>query len=173
MRKLALDAVEKIFPLLTPDEEEALVSSVVSQWITYDGHAVLLKQEGRYFLGLRREEDLLIMNIQHDPGPVLHPALLRDWWIDIDQVPEIVQSLNVHQIAKVTNRHGVPLRVSVNPKERSIWIDDLRPPSQRPRPEPQPLPQSLFCPRCSAVLSHGPAGQTEQRCPVCHLDLWS
>jgi hypothetical protein len=163
MRKIAADAVEKVFgDLLLEEKEGELVTSVVRQWLTYDGHAALLKETARYYLVFRQQGEGYGLSVNQVKGEVLRP-FLRDWQIDEDQVPEILHRLNIGQSAEVTNLRGKVLRFSMDPKERSIRLDDPSrcPPSEKQEPPP------LFCPHCSAVLNLWQPGQAEQRCPLC------
>jgi hypothetical protein len=194
MRKIATDAVEKVFGYLLTEEEDELVTSVVRQWITCDGHAVLMKEEERFYLIFGQKDDGFTLTINHVEGDVLG-RFLRDWHIDPDETPEIVHRLNLCQSAEVTNRQGLPLRFSTDPKSRTIRIDDLSAPpkpegeepslppaadAQHERPvaalglEPErkmpslPPATPLFCPYCCAVLRSWRRGQSEQQCPLCH-----
>jgi hypothetical protein len=51
--------------------------------------------------------------------------LQEDWKIDSEQIPEIIEQLNLGQGAEVLNTEGIPLRLWVNPKERSKGIEPL------------------------------------------------
>jgi hypothetical protein len=163
MRKIAADAVEKVFGDLLPEEEEGeLVTSVVRQWLTYDGHAALLKETESYYLVFRQQREGYGLTVDQVEGEVLHP-FLRDWQIDGDQVHEILHRLNIGQSAEVANRSGKVLRFSMDPKERSILLDD---PNRCPLSKKQE-PPPLFCPHCSAVLSPWQSDLAEQQCPLC------
>jgi hypothetical protein len=163
MRKIASDAVEKIFgELLLEEEAGELVTAVVRQWRTYDGHAALLKETERYYLIFRQQAEGYGVTTDRLEGDAL-ASFLRDWQIDVDQTPEILHCLNIAQSAEVTNRRGKVLRFSMDPKERMIRLGDPSdcPPSEKQDPAPP------FCPSCSAVLSPWQSGQSEQRCPLC------
>jgi hypothetical protein len=51
--------------------------------------------------------------------------LTRDWKINPDDLPDILGKLNRGQSAEVTNGNGIPLRLWVNPKERSRGVEPL------------------------------------------------
>ena len=123
MRKIASDAVERYFPDRSPSEEDALVTSVVRQWITYDGHAYLMKEAECCYLVFQQTVDGYGLTVSQVAGDALHP-FLRDWRIDPELSLEIMHSLNIRQSAEVTNLNGLALRFSVDPKERSIRIED-------------------------------------------------
>jgi hypothetical protein len=51
--------------------------------------------------------------------------LQRDWQIDSEELPDIIDQLNRGQSAEAMNREGVPLRLWVNPKERTTGAEEL------------------------------------------------
>ncbi len=163
MRKIATDAVDKVFGgQLLEEEEGELVTSVVRQWLTYDGHASLLKETARYYLVFCRQGEGYGLGINEVKGDVLG-RFLRDWQIDLDQASEILHRLNLSQSAEVSNRRGQVLRFSHDPKTRTLRLDD----PSRPPPVEKRGPPPLFCPHCSAVLNPWGPGQAEQPCPLC------
>jgi hypothetical protein len=138
------------------------VTSVVRQWLTYDGHAALLKETGRFYLVIRRQGEGYGLDINNVKGDVLGP-FLRDWQIDLEQAPEILHRLNLCQSAEVNNRRGQVLRFSIDPRTRTLSLED----PSRPPPLEKKGPPPLFCPHCSAVLSLWRPGQAEQQCQLC------
>lgn len=123
LRAIASDGVEKCLPDLTPEEKDGLITSVVRQWITHEGHAFLMNEEAeRCYLVLRQTADGYEMTVNEVDGDALNPFLC-DWQIDRELIPEIVHDLNLRQSAEVTNRNGLALRFSVNPQKRSISIE--------------------------------------------------
>jgi hypothetical protein len=62
------------------------------------------------------------------PEPPLYGRVNRlreDWKISSDELPDIIDQLNRGQGAEVINSDGVPLRLWVNPKERSKGVEPL------------------------------------------------
>jgi hypothetical protein len=106
-------------------ERADFVTSLVRQWITYDGHAT-------FFLGDRQVD----LNLRRTPlgRPVVAPepgfsgwsrSLTQDWKIDPDDLPAIFDQLNVGQSAEVVNCDGIPLRLWVNPQKRGRGVELL------------------------------------------------
>src|SRR5262245_36711449 len=112
MRKIAADAVEKVFRDLAPEAEAELVTSVVRQWLTFDRHAVLLEDKEPFYLRIQESGDGYGLTSHQVSGEPLWP-FMRDWQIDLDLLPEMLHGLNVCQSVQVTNLKGVALRVSV------------------------------------------------------------
>ncbi len=104
---------------------EDLATSLVRQWVTYDGQACL-------FLGGQAVSFTLGRTPLGKPRVALEPGLpgwmsqlTRDWKIAADDLPGVLDQLNRGQSAEVTNAEGVALRLWVNPKERSRGVEPL------------------------------------------------
>ena len=127
LRQLAEDLIRRIAPEAGLPEAEwgGLATSLVRQWITYDGNATLFLDEQQVYLGLGRTplgKPTII------PAPGLGgwtKQLTQDWKIDSDELDEIFDQLNRGQSAEIINRDGIPLRLWVNPKERSRGVEPL------------------------------------------------
>ena len=110
---------------LADEERDGLVTSLVRQWITYDGNAALFLGEQQVYLALGRTplgKPCII------PAPGLGgwtKQLTQDWKIDPNDLDEIFEQLNRGQSAEVINRDGLPLRLWVNPKERGRGVELL------------------------------------------------
>jgi hypothetical protein len=127
LRQLAEGLLQHMDPEgeLPEDEREALVTSLVRQWITYDGNATV-------FVGERQTYLVLGQTPLGKPCIVPEPALAgwvkqlsRDWEISPDDLPEVLDQLNRGQSAEVINSSGIPLRLWVNPRERSRGVEPL------------------------------------------------
>lgn len=128
LRQLAEELIDQMaeeYSLSNSDRAD-LATSLVRQWITYDGHATLfLDDEHQIYLHLVRTP-------LGRPRPVPEAGLLgwikqftTDFQISPDDVPEIIAQLNRGQSAEVTNQDGVPVRVWVNPKEKRHGAEKL------------------------------------------------
>lgn len=109
-----------------PDgERQDFVTSLVRQWISYDGHATF------FIAGHQVDFPLRYTPLGKPcclPVPVLTdwtPVLTGDWKISPDELPEIYEQLNRGQSTEVTNRDGIPLRLSINPKEQRQRVEPL------------------------------------------------
>lgn len=124
LRQLAENLVEQMGQelSLTDSDRADLATSLVRQWITYDGHA---DPEHQIYLHLARTP-------LGRPHPIPEAGLLgwidqlaTDFQIDPEDVPDMLGQLNRGQSAEVVNREGVPVRVWVNPKEKSHGAEKL------------------------------------------------
>lgn len=127
LRQLAEELFERIggdeeFP---EDERADFVTSLVRQWITYDGQATLFLGERQVYLVLGRTplgKPVVI------PEPGLGGwvrELTQDWKVSPDDLPDILDQLNLGQSAETVNGDGIPLRLWVNPKERGRGVEPL------------------------------------------------
>jgi hypothetical protein len=144
MRKIAADSralrhlAEELLEEIAEDEgipEEEwgdLATSLVRQWVSYDGNATL-------FLGGSQVYLVLGQTPLGKPCVVSLPApkgwlkqLSREWKVRLDDLPEVLDHLNRGQSAEVVNADGVPLRLWVNPREKSRGVEPLAKANLRP-----------------------------------------
>lgn len=127
LRQLAEEIIERIAGEfdIPEGERQDCVTSLVRQWITYDGHATL------FVAGHQVDFSLAYTPLGKPycaPSPVQPdwtPVLTGDWKISEDDLPEIFEQLNRGQSAEVTNGDGLPLRLSINPKEKRRHVEPL------------------------------------------------
>jgi hypothetical protein len=127
LRQLALELLQQIAEddEIPKDERDDFATSLVRQWITYDGSATVFVGEQQVYLVLGKTplgKPCIV------PEPGLHGwmrQLTQDWKVSTDDLPEVIDQLNRGQSAEVVNGDGVPLRLWVNPKERSRGVEPL------------------------------------------------
>jgi len=102
-----------------------LVTSLVRQWITYNGNATLILGEQQVYLVLGRTP-LGGYRVTPEPGLLGWVGeLTRDWKVRPDDLPDAIDQLNLGQSAEVVNGDGVPLRLWVDPRERGRGVEPL------------------------------------------------
>ena len=102
---------------------EGLVTSLVRQWMTYDGHAALVVKDALCFLPLTRTP-LGAFAFRIIPGKSNWTEILqRDWHMAPEDVPEMIEQINRGQSADGTNRDGKVVRWWVNPMEQHSGVD--------------------------------------------------
>ncbi len=126
MQQIASDLIARAFPWgLSSSERTELITSLVRQWRTYQGHAALFTDQCRYWFELTfKSKGKVDVGVGENPG---HPLqlFLEDWDVDPDQSPEIIERLNVTQNAEFANRAGTRLRMWIDPKERRLSIEPV------------------------------------------------
>jgi hypothetical protein len=134
LRHLAEELLEEIAEAegIPEGEWEDLATSLVRQWVSYDGNATL-------FLGGRQVYLVLGQTPLGKPRvvPLAAPEgwlkeLSREWKVRPDDLPEALDHLNRGQSAEVVNADGVPLRLWVNPKEKTRGVEPLAKANVRP-----------------------------------------
>lgn len=134
LRQLAADLLEDASGKfdLSLEDREGLITSLVRQWITYDGHALLFLEETKVYFHLG-SSPLGRSTIGIEPCPSNWPDVLRDdWQIGDDDLRDLLRQLNVGQSAEVVNQEGTTLRVWVDPKQRTNQVEPLSPEPRRP-----------------------------------------
>jgi hypothetical protein len=106
-------------------EREDFATSLVRQWLTYDGSATLFLGEEQVYLVLGRTPLGRPCVVAEPAGQGWVRRLTRDWKVSPDDLPEVLDQLNRGQSAEVVNGDGVPLRLWMNPEERSKGVEPL------------------------------------------------
>lgn len=127
LRHLAEELVGQIAEeeRILEDARADLVTSLVRQWGTYDGHATLFLDKRQVYFhlvktklgGLRAVPEADVSDwIEHN---------MAEWDIAPEKMPELIEQLNRGQSAETTDQKGIPLRLWVNPKERNRGVEVL------------------------------------------------
>jgi len=127
LRQLAEDLLQRVAGdvELPDDERHDFVTALVRQWITYDGNATAFLGDRQIYLVLGQTplgKPVVV------PESALHGwarQLTQEWKISTDDLPDVFDQLNRGQSAEVVNADGIPLRLWVNPKERSRGVEPL------------------------------------------------
>jgi hypothetical protein len=114
---------------LPEKERRDLVTSLVRQWITYDGHATLFVGGQQVYLILGKTPLGRPRFVPETDRLDWEHQLTERWHIAAQDLPDVFAQLNRGQSAEVTNAEGVPLRLWVNPKEKGRGVESLARPS--------------------------------------------
>jgi hypothetical protein len=126
LRQLAEDLLGNLAreEILEGDQAE-LATSLVRQWVTYDGSATLFVGGQQVYLVLDRTPLGKPCVVPEPALPGWQDRLVEDWKIAPEDLPEVFGQLSRGQSAEVTNGEGLPLRLWVNPRERSRGVEPL------------------------------------------------
>jgi hypothetical protein len=127
LRKIAEDVVQQLAAetFIPESEQHDYATSLVRQWITYDGNASLFLGEQQVYFPLAKTPDGGFSIVPAKSLGEWTKALTKEWKISPDDLDEIFGQLNRGQSAEIVNGDGVPLRLWVNPKERSRGVEPL------------------------------------------------
>ncbi len=95
------------------------------QWITYDGNATLFIGERQLYLVLGKAPIRSVYVIPERSPASWMNQLIQDWKISRDELPLLIGQLNLGQSVETINRDGLPIRLWVNPKEKSKGVEPL------------------------------------------------
>jgi hypothetical protein len=137
LRQLAENLLRQTFGEygLSGEEIDELATSLVRQWVTYEGHATLFIN-GRQVVFVRGWTPLGKDHVYQELGPPEGLSrFLEDWKINPEDMPEVYEQLNRGQSAEVTNADGLPVRISVDPKTKINRCEPLasEPVTARPK----------------------------------------
>jgi hypothetical protein len=117
-----------------PSDQADLATSLVRQWVTCGGNAVVIVDDRIMYLSVG-QTPLGKPRVHAEVKPMHWDRILADWKIALDDVPDLIGRLNLAQSAEVTNADGLLLRLWVNPAERSRGVEEL---VKQPLPTPRP-----------------------------------
>lgn len=105
------------------EEQEEVVTSLVRQWLTYDGNAALFVGDQQVYLSLGTTPlgKPCVVPVPAPPGWLRRVS--EDWKISSEELPEVAAQLNRGQSAEVVNEEGVPVRLWVDPRERRRGVE--------------------------------------------------
>ncbi|HEX4591653.1 MAG TPA: hypothetical protein VH120_17075 [Gemmataceae bacterium] len=140
-RPIAEDVVDRLISagVLLPSERGDFVTSLLRQWLTYDGHATFFLDEGRQvYLALEKTPlgKPRVGTEWIESGLV--KLLLEHWRVGPEDVPELIDQLNRGQSADVVNSDGLALRAWANPKDRRSAVEPIDPEDYQRRMPAQP-----------------------------------
>ena len=118
--------------VLPGGERADVATSLVRQWLTYEGHATLFLDDEQVYLDLGRTPLGKPCVVPEPAGHGWVRQLARDWKVHPDDLPEVLDQLNRGQSAEVVSADGVPLRLWVNPRERRRGVEPLAREGYRP-----------------------------------------
>jgi hypothetical protein len=127
LRQLAEELLDKLAQDedVGEDDRQDFATSLVRQWISYDGHATMFLGGQQFYFELGRTP-LGKPCINPEAGKYgWMNRLKEDWKIGPDDLLEVLDQLNRGQSAEVVNSEGIPLRLWVDPKEKSRGVEPL------------------------------------------------
>jgi hypothetical protein len=172
LREIAEDIYDKIAAEAGfPDSERAdLVTSIVRQWVTCDGHATLLADERRQVFLVVKKTPLGTKDVAVEWRRADWSGFIADWKIDPDEMPAIVHQLNRGQGAETITGDGRPLRVYVDPEKGTHGVEALDE-DKRPRP-PQRNYHKLATDMVSKHLGHRVAARLKEDLVLSVVRQW-
>jgi hypothetical protein len=127
LRQLAEQLLEEMAKgeAIPAADRRDLATSLVRQWITYAGNATLFFGERQLYLVLAKTPRGAVSVIPEPAFASWINRLIQDWKISPDELPPLISQLNLGQTVETINSDGLPIRLWVNPKEKSKGVEPL------------------------------------------------
>lgn len=122
LRVIAGKEVEKFLPHTIPAVRDDILTAVMRQWATCDGHAGIFTVAACYWLHLVRQDGGYQVGEEIHAGNSLRELLQRSG-ADEEELAEIVHELTLRQSATFENKGGVRLRVRAIPQEMQFEVE--------------------------------------------------
>lgn len=129
LRILAEEVVKELEndQLVTEFNPDGIATSLVRQWLTYDGTAAISLSNGFFYLSLARSP-LGNLGCEFETTETnWQEILVNHWKIAPDDLAQTVHELNLRQSSTIETTEGKVLRWWVNPKQRKTAIDHTEP----------------------------------------------
>lgn len=125
LRQFAEELVEQLAQEFDIHDREDITTSLVRQWITYDGHSTLFLRDQQLYFKLGNTPSGKPALAYEPNNPAWIKWLKEDWKLSPDDLPDIFHQLNCGQSAEVVNGDGGALRLWVEPKEGRKGVERL------------------------------------------------
>lgn len=123
LRNIAHAELDKLLPGQAKDVHEALVTSIVRQWMTYDGKAGILTLAVHYWLSVEHKESKVVVGSGVLPATL--PQHLATWKVLERDLQRIVLDLNLSQTATFINLDGLTVQVRMDPRDRRFEFAEV------------------------------------------------
>jgi hypothetical protein len=120
LRNIARFELTRIFNDLAPKTREELETSLVRQWLTYEGHAGVITPLHNAWFRLVRQED--VYHVGRDLCDSRVAAMLRESGADEGEIPKLFHRANLSQHAEFLGSDGKRCRLSIDPRERQVTV---------------------------------------------------
>jgi hypothetical protein len=106
-----------------------LTNSLVRQFQTYDGHAGLFTIKSSFWYQRYDASPDSVGEVRVDmtesPGCIVD-VFRRDWSLESDLDERLINDLNLKQSAECVNCRGQRLRMWVDPRKRTVGIEEIK-----------------------------------------------
>lgn len=122
LRNIARIELTRVFNDLAPKIREELETSLVRQWLTYEGHAGVIAPVNNAWFRLVRQGDEY--HVGRDLCDSRVAAMLRECGADEEEFPELFHRANLSQHTEFVGRDGKLCRLSIDPRERRVTVGE-------------------------------------------------
>lgn len=123
LRNIAHVELDRILPGQATDIHEALVTSIVRQWMTYEGKAGVLTLAVHYWLSVEHKGTQVVLGSGVVPATL--PRHLASWKVLDRDLQRIVLDLNLSQTSTFINLDGLTVQVRMDPRDRHFEFTEV------------------------------------------------
>lgn len=122
LRKIARHALARAFGDLAPQTQEDLATSLVRQWVTYEGHAGVITPASNFWFELVSRENGY--EVGRDRCDSRVPEMLHACGADEREFRELFHRASLSQQVEFVGRDARRYRLRVDPRERRISVEE-------------------------------------------------
>jgi hypothetical protein len=122
LRKIAEDQLGECFNDLDSTTKNDLAISLVRQWITHEGNAVIVACEHHFWFRMKRMADGR-SHVTRDIEAGTFIEQIRRSQVIEEEIPNVLHDLNVCQSVRCYSADGQALQLKVDPARRRFYID--------------------------------------------------
>ena len=122
LRMIAERELDACFHDLAPITRDELATSLVRQWISNDGAAVIVTRDYHFWFRLTRLEDGMTRVVRDIQAGTLSEHLRHSRVIE-DEIPGLLHDLSVCQSARCYTDDGELLQLRVDPAKATFHIE--------------------------------------------------
>jgi hypothetical protein len=120
---VARTELTRLFNDLAPATREQLETSLMRQWLTYEGKAGLITQvQNAWFELTKRGDGFEVARSLCDSRVA---SMLRQHGADAGEFPELFHRVNLSQSAEFVGSGGKTYRLSIDPRERRVTVREV------------------------------------------------
>ncbi len=123
LRKIAENEIAECFGELNAVVRNDLATSLVRQWLTYEGHAGIVTATHQCWFHLIEKGDHLDVGFGRGAGN-LGKILMEEWGLQRAEIAEVLHRLNLYQSVLYRRGDGRTLRLWIEPKERAVRCEE-------------------------------------------------
>ena len=122
LRKVAENELNTCWPDLLPETKQDLTTSIVRQWITNDGMAVVVTRDHHVWFRLTQLEDGQ-MRVGKEILEGTFTDHMRHSRIIEEQIPRLLHELTLRQSVQCETDYGQTVRLRVDPSKKMFFIE--------------------------------------------------
>jgi hypothetical protein len=122
LRTIAEHELEACFGQLDPATKNDLATTLVRQWITNDGRAVIVTREHHFWFKMDSLEDGQTQVVRDVEAGTFVDHLRRSRVVEAE-IPALLHELTLRQCVRCYTDYGQPLQLRVDPANKMFFVE--------------------------------------------------